>query len=70
MHLRATTAGDSWLAEEVPLLVVAPTVPRGARVASSFNHNSLLRTAEQLLGLSPLAGAATSAPSMVTAFNL
>ncbi len=100
VHDCATTAGDSWLAEEValllnipqylsgqtaifitwdestgstqqvPLLVVAPTVPRGARVASSVNHYSLLRTAERLLGLSPLPGAATSAPSMVTAFNL
>lgn len=100
MHDCATTAGDSWLAREVPrllstpqylagqtvifitwdestgstqqvpLLVIAPTVPSGARVAASFNHYSLLHTTEQLLGLSPLLGAASSAPSMVTAFNL
>jgi hypothetical protein len=42
----------------------------GARVATALNHYSLLRTAEQLLGLSPLLGAAASAPSMVSAFNL
>jgi phospholipase C len=100
MHDCSTSAGDSWLAQEVPrllstpqylsgqtvifitwdestgstqqvpLLVIAPTVPRGARVAGAFSHYSLLRTAEQLLGLSPLLGAAASAPSMVSAFNL
>ncbi len=100
MHDCSTSAGDSWLAREVPrllstpqylagqtvifitwdestgatqqvpLLVIAPTVPRGARVAGAFNHYSLLHTAEQLLGLRELLGAAASAPSMVSAFNL
>ncbi len=100
MHDCATSAGDSWLAREVPLLldtpqylseqtvifitwdestgstqqvpllVIAPSVPRGARVAGFFNHYSLLHTTEQLLGLTPLLGAAASAPSMVSAFNL
>ena len=56
--------------QQVPTLVIAPTVPAGARVASAFTHYSLLRTAEQLLGLSPLLGGAASAPSMVGPFNL
>ena len=100
MHDCATSAGDSWLAwevpllldtpqflsgqtvifitwdestgstQQVPLLVIAPSVPREARAAGSFNHYSLLRTTEQLLGLTPLLGAAAAAPSMVTAFHL
>ena len=56
--------------QQVPLLVIAPSVPREARAAGSFNHYSLLPTTEQLLGLTPVLGAAASAPSMVAAFNL
>ncbi|MGH7691981.1 MAG: alkaline phosphatase family protein [Candidatus Dormibacteria bacterium] len=100
MHDCATSAGDSWLAREVPLLlatpqylsrqtaifitwdestgatqqvpalVIAPTVPAGSRVATQFTHYSLLRSIEELLGLSPLLGGAASATSMVGGFNL
>lgn len=100
MHDCSTSAGDSWLATEVPLLlrtpqylsgrtaifitwdesdgstqqvpalVIAPTVPGGSRVGTRFTHYSLLRTIEELLGLTPLLGGAASAPSMVAGFNL
>ena len=53
----------------VPAIVVAPSVPAGRRSAAAFNHYSLLRTTEQLLGVPPLANAA-KATSMVTAFGL
>jgi hypothetical protein len=53
----------------VPAIVVAPSVPDGRRSAAAFNHYSLLRTAEQLLGVPPIANAA-KATSMVTAFGL
>lgn len=54
----------------VPMYVVAPSVVAGTRSAQPFSHYSLLRTAEELLGLTPLLGAAATAPSMRSAFHL
>jgi hypothetical protein len=53
----------------VATIVISPSTTPGSRPAALFNHYSLLRTAEQLLGLPPL-GKAASAPSMVAAFHL
>lgn len=55
--------------QHIATVVIAPTVPRGLRSATRFTHYSLLRTAEDLLGL-PRLGAAASARSMRTAFHL
>lgn len=46
----------------VATLVVSPSTPAGARSATLFNHYSLLRTTERLLGL-PLLGHAADASS-------
>lgn len=54
---------------QIPTIVVAPSVPKGLRVGTSFTHFSLLRTTEALLHL-PLLGSARSANSMVTPFHL
>ncbi len=56
--------------QQVPALVIAPSVPAGARVGIAYTHYSLVRTVEQLLQLSPLLGNAASATSMVAGFNL
>ncbi len=53
----------------IPTIVIAPSVHKGLRVATSFTHYSLLRTTEALLHLPFLAGA-RSANSMVTPFHL
>ena len=53
----------------MPLLVIAPSVPSGTTTVEPFNHYSLLRTTEELLGL-PLIGQAAHANSMRTAFGL
>jgi len=53
----------------VATIVAAPSVPSGTRSAVAFDHYSLLRTAEQLLGLHALAEAAR-ASSMTAAFHL
>jgi phospholipase C len=53
----------------VATVVVAPSVPPGTRAGHSFTHYSLLRTTEQLLGLTPLRAAARAA-SMRRAFGL
>lgn len=53
----------------VATLVISPSTAFGARSATLFNHYSLLRTTEQLLGL-PLLGYAGSSTSMAVPFGL
>jgi len=55
----------------VPAIVVAPSVRPGTQVSTRLTHYSLLRTAEEMLGL-PLLGHAADAstPSMRSLFNL
>ncbi|QEC47928.1 acid phosphatase [Baekduia soli] len=53
----------------VATLVLAPSTQPGTTSATTFSHYSLLRTTEEMLGLPPLAGAAT-AVSMRAAFGL
>ena len=47
----------------IAMLVVAPTTPRGTRSALLFNHYSLLRTTEQLLGIKTFLGHAKDSTS-------
>jgi phosphatidylinositol-3-phosphatase len=54
----------------VPIIVVAPSTPAGARSGALFNHYSLLRTTEEMLGITDYLGAARNAHSMRAAFNL
>jgi hypothetical protein len=53
----------------IPTFVVAPSVPPGTVARQRFDHYSLLRTTEQLLGL-PKLGLAKDARSMRRAFHL
>ena len=53
----------------VATVVAAPSVPNRTVSARYFDHYSLLRTAEDLLGLRPIANA-SRASSMETAFHL
>jgi hypothetical protein len=50
-------------------VLVSPDVVAGTQDATPFDHYSLLRLSEELLGLPPLANAATAA-DMAPAFNL
>ena len=50
-------------------LVLSPSTAKESRSPALFNHYSLLRTTEQLLGV-PALGEAVSAASMLSAFNL
>jgi hypothetical protein len=54
----------------VPIFVVSPSTPEGARSATLFNHYSLLRTTEEMLGLPSVLGYARHEHSMRSAFNL
>ena len=51
-------------------LVVAPSTPPGTVSAALFNHYSLLRTTEEMLGVGRFLGEAARATSMRAAFNL
>jgi phosphatidylinositol-3-phosphatase len=53
----------------MPNIVISPTTPRGTVSRTRFNHYSLLRTTEELLGV-PLLGKAATATSMRAAFDL
>jgi len=53
----------------MPNIVISPTTPAGTVVSQPFDHFSLLRTTEEMLGL-PLLGRASSAVSMRGAFHL
>ncbi len=53
----------------VPTVIVSPSTPAGRRSGKLFNHYSLLRTSEDLLGLPPL-GRAAGAASMTKPFGL
>ena len=50
-------------------MLVDPDAIAGTQAADRFDHYSLLRPNEELLGLPPLANAATAA-DMAPAFNL
>jgi len=60
---------DSMASNQIPTLVIAPSTPRGERVAVRFTHYSLLKTTESLLHVGPF-GQATTARSMITPFHL
>jgi phosphatidylinositol-3-phosphatase len=49
---------------QVPLYVISPYVAPGARDGRMFTHYSLLRTMQDMLGLTPYLGNAASASSM------
>jgi phospholipase C len=60
---------DESAANHIATVVIAPTVAPGTRVARRFDHYSLLRTTEQILGL-PFLRHAKDARSMRGPFNL
>jgi phosphatidylinositol-3-phosphatase len=53
----------------VPTIVVSPSTPVGTTSGAFYDHYSLLRTTEELLGL-PLLGQAATAASLAPGFNL
>ena len=61
---------DGSSSNHIATLVIAPHVRPGTRSPAAFDHYSLLRTTEDLLGLPTNLGAAARAPSMRQAFGL
>jgi hypothetical protein len=54
----------------MPNVVMAPSVRPGTVVSMPVNHFALLRTTEELLGLSVFLGSAAAAPSLRAAFGI
>ena len=61
---------DSSSSNHIATLVMAPSVAPGTTSGTAFNHYSMLRTTEELLGLGSFLGNAATATSMRSAFNL
>jgi hypothetical protein len=61
---------DMTQTNRVATLVLSPSTAAGLTDASRFDHYSLLRTTEEMLGLPPVLGGAATAASMRGAFNL
>ncbi|HEY2175358.1 MAG TPA: alkaline phosphatase family protein [Mycobacteriales bacterium] len=61
---------DSASGNQVATIVIAPSTITGTKSAVRFSHYSLLRTTEEMLGLTTYLGGAASAASMRSAFNL
>ena len=63
---------DGSAANRVPLIVVSPWTRPGTRSAKRFDHYSLLKSTEQLLGITTFLGHAgdRGTSSMVRAFGL
>ena len=60
---------DSSSSNHIATLVIAPSVPTGTRVATTYNHYSMLRTTEELLGFNTYLGSAATASSMRSSFH-
>ncbi len=56
--------------QHIPTLVVSPSTPAGATSTTTFDHYSMLRTTEEMLGLTTYLGNAANAASMRSAFGL
>jgi hypothetical protein len=67
--LTADTSHSPANGNTLATVLVNPDIPAGLQVADRFDHYSLLRLDEELLGLAPLANAADAA-DMAPAFNL
>jgi phosphatidylinositol-3-phosphatase len=63
-----SASGDS--SDRVATLVVSPSTRPHTKSGRSFDHYSLLRTTEEMLGIDRLLGEARRAPSMRAAFDL
>jgi phospholipase C len=54
----------------IATMIIAPSVTPGTVARGAYNHYSMLRTIEDMLGLTGHLGCAATAPSMRAAFNL
>jgi phosphatidylinositol-3-phosphatase len=61
---------DTLSDNHIPTLVIAPSVAPGTTLAERFDHYSMLRATQEMLGVGPLLGNAATAADMRAPFNL
>ena len=61
---------DGSASNQITTLVISPGTTPGVKDATKYNHYSMLRTTEEMLGLPTTVGGAASAPSMRAGFGL
>ena len=61
---------DSSASNHIATFVLAPSTPAGTNDSGSYNHYSMLRTTEEMLGLPVTLGGAVGAMSMRAGFHL
>jgi hypothetical protein len=61
---------DMTSVNQVVTVVISPGTAPGTTSGTAFNHYSLLRTTEEMLGINTYLGGAATATSMRSAFNL
>jgi hypothetical protein len=61
---------DIFSANQIPTLVIGPSVAPGTAVAARLDHYAMLRATQEMLGLTPLLGHAATAADLRTPFNL
>ena len=61
---------DGSATNHVATIVLSAYTPRGTRAGTSFSHYSLLRTTEELLGVTSFLGGAATANDMRSSFHL
>jgi phosphatidylinositol-3-phosphatase len=62
--------GSRTAGNHIATIVISPSTPAGTRSGAAFDHYSMLRTTEELLGITSYLGNAAKATSMRTAFHL
>lgn len=63
-------ASEPAFSNHVATIVIAPSVPAGTKSSTYFTHYSMLRSSEEMLGLTKLLGGAATAHDMRQAFHL
>ena len=61
---------DDLSGNDIPTLVIAPSIAPGTKVAERLDHYAMLRATQEMLNLSPLLGNAATAADLRAAFNL
>jgi fibronectin type 3 domain-containing protein len=61
---------DMTTVNQIATFVISPSTVPGTKSATKFTHYSLLRTTEEMFGITNFLGGAASATSMRSAFNL
>jgi phospholipase C len=61
---------DNWGSKSIPAIVLSPFIKPGYASYTTYNHNSLLRTIQEIFGVYPLIRGAATATDMSSMFSV